>query len=103
MSFGDGASQPAAITRVFQGIPGAEPDSRWKIFRGFMHRINVRPERVDLQLSRVELRKPLLGADLPLPEGEEEPSKVITLEIPVRLYRTGHDLRLIIKQRARGG
>jgi hypothetical protein len=60
-----------------------------------MHRINVRPERVDLQLSRVELRKPLLGADLPLPEGEEEPSKVITLEIPVRLSATSFAIPFI--------
>jgi hypothetical protein len=61
-----------------------------------MHRIDVRPERVELRLDRVELRKLLLGADLPLPEGAEEHAAIITLEIPVRLYHTGHNLRLIV-------
>jgi hypothetical protein len=62
----------------------------WTLYRASLQQIVVRPACVDLVLDQQAVRQ-WLGES----ESTEAPSPV-TLTIPVRLYRTGHDLRLVV-------
>lgn len=65
------------------------PDADWVHWRPLIRQIVVRPTAVDLILDRNAARQ-FLGASA------EDETRTVTLSIPVRLYRTGHDLRLVI-------
>ena len=68
---------------------GDSEQSDWNLYRAVLTRVVVRPDAIDLTLDRQAVRQAL---DM-LPD---EGATTFTLHIRARLYRTGHDLRLII-------
>ncbi|HEU4662418.1 MAG TPA: hypothetical protein VFS55_00145, partial [Dokdonella sp.] len=72
------------------------PSEHWIRYRPLIRRIVVREDAIDLAVDAQHLRHVLLGhtsIESPSP-GDAAPSIAIT--IPVALYRTGHDLRLVV-------
>ena len=74
--------------RLAATCENAAPD--WALYRASLQQIVVRPSCVDLVMDPQAVRQWL--GDF---EALEAPI-TITLTVPVRLYRTGHDLRLVV-------
>lgn len=70
-------------------LPGSDRTD-WKLYRTLLVRVVVRPEGIELTLDRRAVRH-ALGA----PAIDDTPS-TFALYIQARLYRTGHDLRLVV-------
>ena len=102
IGFGREPARHAAIQQTAHAVCAAEPEARWIQFRSAIHRIRVRLESIDLELSRKGLFKLLLGQDSELLGEEVEQPAIANLVLPVRLYRTGHDLRLVINNGPNG-
>ena len=73
--------------RIAASRESDQPD--WNLYRAVLTRVVVRPDAIDLMLDR----QAVLQA-LEMPPDEE--AATFTLHIQTRLYRTGHDLRLVV-------
>ncbi|GAA0709900.1 recombinase family protein [Dokdonella soli] len=78
----------SAVRRRTAGRDREQVD--WTLYRSVLTQIVVRPASIDLLISRQGVRN-LLGVNQP----DESPA-TFTLRIDARLYRTGHDLRLVV-------
>ena len=67
---------------------GGDQDG-WNIYRSVLARVMVRSDAIELTLDRQAVRQAL---GVPSDEG----ATTFTLRIQIRLYRTGHDLRLVV-------
>ncbi|MEP7044855.1 MAG: hypothetical protein ABI843_17460 [Dokdonella sp.] len=85
----------ATRERVVQAAKrvSARSDTDWVHWRLLIRQVRVRPTTIDLVMDRSAVRQ-FLGAQESTEAEEQGPG--VTLSIPVRLYRTGHDLRLVI-------
>ncbi len=68
---------------------GDSDQADWNFYRAVLTRVVVRLDAIDLTLDRQAVRQAL---DMPPDEG----TTTFTLHIQTRLYRTGHDLRLVV-------
>jgi len=78
----------SSARRFIAGYDSEQAD--WDIYRSLLSRITVRSDAIELHLDRQTTRR-ALGLQ---PSDEEQ--RTFTLLIRARLYRTGHDLRLVI-------
>ena len=67
-------------------------------YRSFLRAVRVRPASIDVVLNRTSLRV-TLEATSPSPSDDHDatnaPSEIV-LSVPSRLYKTGHELRLVL-------
>lgn len=77
----------ATSQRIAAGC-GSDQDG-WNLYRSVLARIMVRSDAIELTLDRQAVRQAL---GIP----PDERATTFTLRIQVRLYRTGHDLRLVV-------
>jgi hypothetical protein len=96
IEFGAALDQRTAVLRAARNACDAESEVRWTKFRSVIHQIRVRPQQIDLELSRERLNVLLLGTARTGSLEDDDRPDIIKLELPIRLHRTGHDLRLII-------
>jgi DNA invertase Pin-like site-specific DNA recombinase len=68
----------------------------WTVYRAWLVRVLVRPDGVELRLDRQAVRRALDA-----PAVDDAPS-TFTLPIQTRIYRTGHDLRLVMNNGPNG-
>lgn len=67
-------------------------------YRSIIHQIVVRLAAIDVKLDRTALRQLLRAKP---DDAEDDQPRLVELSIPVRLYRTGHELRLVINNGGR--
>ena len=67
----------------------------WNVFRTFLNRVTVRVDAIELTLDRQAVRRALNVS-----VGDEKAR--FMLSIRARLYRTGHDLRLVVNNNPAG-
>ncbi len=83
--------EAAAMSAVVRAARLARSsDTDWVQWRSLVRQIVVRTQAVDLVLDRNAMREFVGGTK----EGDEP--RMVTLSIPVRFHRTGHDIRLVI-------
>lgn len=87
---GEDASTRDVLVRTAKMMATTPNRADWTGFRSILRRVLVKPASIDLQLERNSVRE-LLGL-----KANEEQTHMFDLSIPVRLYRTGHDLRLAL-------
>jgi hypothetical protein len=62
------------------------------VLRPLIHKVVVRPDRIDLVVDAHRLRHELFGVG----DAHSDIASTFALPIPVALHRTGHDLRLVV-------
>ena len=72
--------------------------ARWALYRSFIQQVVVRPASVEMIVKREALRDGLTKEQSVANNAAS--ADTFTLMIPIRLYRTGHDLRLVINSGA---
>jgi len=76
--------------------------------RKVVHRVVVHPDRIEVEASKKELRAVLTGEDrfssrrLVPDRQEQDPGKVIHLEVDARVKRCGIEVRLVVPPRSTG-
>jgi site-specific DNA recombinase len=87
-----------ALLRSAKSLIPAQTQDDWTRYRSVIHHIVVRATAIELKLDRSAMRG-LLRAK-PDDDADDDQGRIFELSIPVRLYRTGHDLRLVINNGA---
>ena len=88
-----------AIRKEAEALRNTDAPKRWLSYRALIKGIVVRPKSVDIELDRKHLGVILFATPVLASETDEEVPPTISLSIPVQLYPTGHDLRLVINNR----
>lgn len=92
----DDAARRRELLKAADQLAKVGSSERWNRYRPLIQRIVVQSNAIDLSLDTTRLRRALLGH-----RGGESPphpdfAATVTVTIPVALYRTGHDLRLVV-------
>jgi site-specific DNA recombinase len=83
-------------------LPAEDVVARWALYRSFIQQVVVRPVCVDMIVNRAALRDGLTKERRSASDVNDAASvDTFTLTIPIGLYRTGHDLRLVINSGAK--
>jgi hypothetical protein len=92
----DDASRRSDLLKAADQLANVGSSDRWIRYRPLIQRIVVQSNAIALTLDASRLRHALLGHRGF--EGSPHPdfAPTVTLSIPVALYRTGHDLRLVV-------
>ncbi len=92
----DDAARRGELLKAAASLAQVSSTDCWIRYRTFIQRVVVRADAIDLALDASRLRHALLGHRGFNGSLSDSTAATITLSTPVGLYRTGHDLRLVV-------
>lgn len=92
----DDAARRSELLKAAELLAQVSPTDRWIQYRPLIQHIAVQPNAIALALDVSRLRFALLGHRGFDRSSTDEAQATVTLSLPVVLYRTGHDLRLVV-------
>jgi site-specific DNA recombinase len=101
-SHGSGQSQPVERGRQLANELGVQaPDQVKATLMALRCRVDINPDRIDINLSRGRLAELLAGQPIDLATREDRPNHtsddVVTLTVPARLKRVGREMRMLVE------